>query len=147
MIRADDPWAAAEFLREHNTSAEHPDVTQSFIQYSESGAITGAIAMHHAGPHSVMGDIAILPGTNPRRLLHIALWYAFDQLKVRRLTMFVSAHNLRSIAFVERLGAYRGATLIDGCSDGDVYIYYLLPDQCPLWSKLNGKTSLDAKST
>ena len=140
MITADNPWGAAEFLRQHNTSTEHPDTVQAFCLYSRVGELVGAISFHHANSRSVMGDIALKEGHNPRRLIHIALWYAFAQLKVKRLTMFVAAHNLKSIAFVERLGAYRGATLIDGCSDGEVYIYYLLPDQCPLWSRLNGKT-------
>lgn len=147
MITADNPWAAADFIRQYNTSAEHPDTTQAFCKYSSSGELIGAIAFHHqAGQASIMGDIALKPGGMPRKLIHIALWYAFEQLRCRRLTMFVSAHNLKSIAFVERLGAHRGATLIDGCSDGDVYIYYLLPDQCPLWSRLNGKAIIHASS-
>lgn len=147
MIAADTPWEAARFLREHNQNAEHPDVCQTFCSYDTTGKITGAIAFHHANSRSVIGDIALLEGRMPKKLLHIALWYTFDQLKVLRLTLYVSAHNLKSIAFVERLGARRGATLIDGCSDGDVYIYYLLPDQCPLWSRFNGKKFIHPGST
>lgn len=147
MIVADRPWEASEFLRKHNTSAEHPAVCQTFISYSKTGEIIGATAFHHAGPLSVFADIATVGATFPGKLLLISLWYAFGSLKVRRLTMFVAASNLKSIAFVEQLGAHRGATLIDGCSDGDAYIYYLLPDNCLLWSKFNGKTVLGAGST
>jgi len=147
VIVADDPWAAARFLASHNQNAEHPEMCQSFCAYDSTGQIVGAIAFHHSNALSVVGDIALAEGKMPKKLLHIALWYAFDQLAVRRLTLYVSAHNLKSIAFVERLGAHRGATLLDGCSDGDVYIYYLLPDQCPLWSKFNGKKLIGPQAT
>ena len=141
MIRTDMPREAAEFLALHNQHAEHPEATQALVYLNHEGRITGALAYHHANALSCMCDIA-LESTFPRTLLHAGLWYPFTQLGLRRLTFFIAADNLRSIALVEKLGAFREATLQDGCSTGEAYIYCLRPEKCPLWSKFNGKRRL-----
>ena len=127
------------WLDERGVCGEHPDVCETFAWIDEQDVIQGALAFHHYNERSMFCDIALEGGRFPRKLLFAALWYAFEQLGVLRLTFFVAPSNLKSIALVEKLGAYRGATLEDGCSEGEVYIYYLLPEKCPIWSKLHGK--------
>ena len=140
------PREAAAFLNLHNQYAEHPEVTQTLVYLNGEGRITGALAYHHANPLSCMCDIA-LESSFPRTLLHAGLWYPFAQLGLRRLTFFVAADNLRSIALVEKLGAFREATLQDGCSTGEAYIYCLRPDKCSFWSIFNGKRRLGSSGT
>lgn len=146
MIRADMPLEAAAFLIKYGGQAEHPEACQSIVYIDRHEEVAGVVSFHHANPLSCMCDIAVSNGL-PRRLITAGLWYAFGQLKLRRLTFFVAAGNLKSIALVEKLGAFREATLQDGCSTGEVYIYCLRPENCPFWSKLNGKIRLEARSS
>lgn len=127
------------FFEKHEQPCEHRETFQGFLYVNADGIPKGAIALHHANQRSAVADILLLDSFFPKSLLTQFLWYAFEQLKLRRLTIYIAAHNLKSINLVEKLGAYRGATLIDGCNEGDVYIYYLLPERCPLWSRLYGK--------
>lgn len=134
------------FIEQHNSSTEPPDQIQGFLAYNSDLSPVGATAIHHNNGRSCVADIALPFGIFPRQLLISTLWYAFVQLGVSRLTMFISVTNLKSINLVEKLGAYRGATLIDGCREGDVYIYYLLPDRCRIWSKFYVKRRISTRS-
>lgn len=145
MIRADMAWEAAEFLLKYGGQAEHPEACQNLVYIDRFEEVAGVLSFHHANHLSCMCDIAVSHGL-PRSLLSAGLWYAFTQLKLRRLTFFVAAGNMKSIALVEKLGAFREATLQDGCSTGEVYIYCLRPENCPLWSKLN-EIRLKARSS
>jgi RimJ/RimL family protein N-acetyltransferase len=127
------------FLIDNNSNAELPEACQTFA-IVDKGVIQGAIAIHHSNGVNCWGDIALLPGVWPRKLVRAVLYYVFTQLQHRRLTMLIAASNLKSISLVEKLGAYREATLQDGCSDGDAYIYCLRPDKCPKWSNVNEQT-------
>lgn len=128
-----------QLIQSETGRAPHYDICQVIGWQNPEGQITGALAYYNANDRSVIVDIALLDGRFPRPLLHYGLWYPFEQLKVKRLTFYVAASNLKSINLVERLGAYREATLQDGCSDGDLHIYCLRPDKCLFWSKLNGQ--------
>ena len=127
-----------EFLRQHSEYAELPEACRTFGIWADDDTLVGAVAFHHCNEVNCFADIALLPGVWARGLLRASLWYAFEQLKLRRLTFVVAASNLQSIGLVEKLGAYREATLQDGCLTGAVYIYCLRRNKCPKWSKLNG---------
>jgi hypothetical protein len=126
------------FIRQYSGDCEHPEACQT-IAWEVGGELEAALAFHHANGSNCYADIVLTKGNWPRALAHAGLWYAFGQLKLRRLTFLVTASNIKSINLVEKLGAYREATLQDGCSDGDAYIYCLRPDKCRIWSRLNGK--------
>jgi RimJ/RimL family protein N-acetyltransferase len=144
----EDPHLVAAYFVSRGETCEHPDTIQGFMAYDAEGQALGATAFHHFNTRSVTVDICLSTGFFPKMLLFLTLWYGFEQLKCSRLTFYVSQTNLKSINLVEKLGAYRGATLIDGCREGDVYIYYLLPDRCRIWSKFYGKRRrLSATST
>mgnify|MGYP000024967503 CR=1 FL=1 len=137
LVTGEQAWIC-DYLTWRNTTCEHPDVCQTF-GWLKDDCLVGALAFHHANERNIYCDIALEEGRFPRKLLHVGLWYAFGQLKCRRLTFFVSADNLKSIALVKKLGAYREATLQDGSSSGEAYIYCLRPENCLIWSKLNGQ--------
>lgn len=139
MILTDRPEEVCAWLWQHNGTAEHHSACQTFGWWNAEGELRAALAFHHATERSCLCDIVLLDGWFPPRLLFLGLWYPFGQLGLRRLTFHVAESNLKSIALVEKLGAYREATLQDGCSDGDAYIYCLRPNNCKIWSKLDGK--------
>jgi RimJ/RimL family protein N-acetyltransferase len=112
----------------------HPSLSQSFGWLTPKGLIGGIVFHNHLG-QNISANIAIAGSHLPRGLLLAALAYGFVQLGCVRLTFFVTASNIKSIKFVTKLGAYREATLQDGCSDGDLYVYCLRPDRCNIWRK------------
>lgn len=138
---------ACAFLKRLIGQAELPQSCRTFVSVNTEGEVRAALAFHHFTTRSCYADIGVEGGFLPPNLLRMGLWYAFGQLGLRRLTFFIAASNLKSISLVERLGAYREATLQDGCSDGDAYIYCLRPDKCPIWRKLNEQRQFPAPSS
>lgn len=106
-----------------------------YFGWEREGQLTGGMGFRNYTEDSIEGCLALSEGRMPRHFLNLFLWYPFGQLKVKRLTFYITASNLKSINFVTKLGAYREATLPDGSADGDVYIYSLHPERCPLWRK------------
>ena len=132
------PIEVSAYLFQQLGFSEHPETVQT-VAYVSGGEIRAAFAFHHASALSCACDLAVSGGFLPQRFFYMGLWYPFIQLGVRRLTLGVAASNLKSINLVERLGAYREATLQDGCSAGDVHIYCLRPEKSLFWRKLHGK--------
>lgn len=114
--------------------------TYSAIGYVEGGELTGGLVFYNANKKNVFVNIALAGGKFPRPLLRAGLFYVFHQLALRRLTFIISPENIRSQNLVTRLGARREATLREAGDDGrDLYIYSLFPEDCYIWSVLNGK--------
>lgn len=140
MILLNHTAACCAFVETREAGFVRPYLAQGLGWINRAtGQIGAAICFYnHSGPNvEVMGasDSPVFP----RSLLTAAGRYAFLDLQVRRLTFFIAAANMPCISFVESLGAYREATLQDGCSTGDLYIYCLRSDRCKLWSKLYGR--------
>ena len=137
MITLGDPEEVAALFHRVMGMAEHPDVTQSLVYRGNDNSLQAAVSFHHFNPRSCWVDIVTTKGFLPKELLFSTFLYAFEQLELVRLTFFVAADNLKSIALVEGLGAIREATLQDGCSSGTAYIYCLRPNECLIWSRFN----------
>jgi hypothetical protein len=140
MIALDRTAQGALFIRDHGGGYWPPESSQ-VLSYRDGpdGPPLAAIQFYrHMGPN-VYSSFASTMQVFPRSLLLAAGRYAFLDLGCQRLTYEISSANLKSIQFVETLGAYREATLQDGCSDGDLHIYCLRPDRCELWRKLYGR--------
>lgn len=131
---------ASLFIADQGGGWTHPETAQSLLWYdSTTREILAAYQVFRVtGPNAWVSFASTAP-VFPRRLLEAVGYYTFIQLGLRRLTFEIAGSNLKSIKFVESLGAYREATLPDGCSDGDLHIYCLRPDRCPIWSKLYGR--------
>src|SRR5688572_71989 len=56
--------------------------------------------------------------------------YPFDQLGCKRVTALVDSDNLRSLAFVKRLGFAYEATLQDAAPNGDQIVFRMLKSEC-----------------
>lgn len=133
MIVVDQPQAVRNLLTSQNLWAP---VEGQYFGWIREGQVVGGVGFYNHNPNSIEVVLSLLDHTVTRRFLFLILWYPFGQLKVKRLTLFISASNLKSINFVTKLGAYREATLPDGSADGDAYIYCLRPERCHIWSKL-----------
>jgi hypothetical protein len=131
---------ASRFIEAQGGGWTLPETTQSFIWVDQATRLpTAAIQIFRVSSNNAWASFACTSGRFPRGLLEAVGRYAFLQLRLKRLTYEIAASNLKSIKFVESLGAYREATLPDGCSDGDMHIYCLRPDRCPIWRKLYGR--------
>lgn len=148
MILLNHTAACCAFIYENGGGHVVPSLAQGLGWVNRrSGMIEAAAVFHNRQGPNIEVCIASTARVMPRSLLDAIGAYAFLDLKVRRLTFMIAADNISSINFVESLGAYREATLQDGCSTGDLYIYCLRPDRCKLWSKLYGRRRQRTSST
>lgn len=65
-----------------------------------------------------------------RAFFEVVFGYAFNQLKLKRLTGLVSAKNAAALRFDRHLGFEDEAVLKDGCEDGDVIVLVMRPETC-----------------
>lgn len=65
-----------------------------------------------------------------REFLSLCFHYAFEQLKVKRITGLVAASNTQALRFDEHLGFVREATLADAAPDGDLIVLRMYKHEC-----------------
>jgi hypothetical protein len=65
-----------------------------------------------------------------REFFEVVFGYAFNQLKLKRLTGLVAANNDRALKFDRHLGFENETVLKDGCEDGDVIVLVMRPETC-----------------
>lgn len=64
------------------------------------------------------------------------LEYPFERWKVRRLTAEINEGNTRSIRNAEMMGfKHEGTKRHAGGAGGNILIYGLLPEECPIWTR------------
>lgn len=111
----------------------------SALGWELNGKLTAGIVFHDSNGVHCLVNIAIDGGSFPIALVKAGLSYAFGQLKLKRLTFIISESNIRSQKLCTALGAIPEATLRDADINGNLLIYALFPDNCPIWSRLNGQ--------
>jgi RimJ/RimL family protein N-acetyltransferase len=102
------------------------------------GKIIGGIVYSRWNGAHCLCNIALLPGYNHKELIVSGLHYGFSQLGLRRLTFTISQDNIASQRFVRHLGATLEATLQGADPSGDLLIFALFPENCPLWRRFYG---------
>lgn len=127
-----------EWVHQHGGGKAYPDSYQT-IGWVENGQLTGGLVFHDSNGIHCLTNIALLNNKFPLPLLRAGLLYPFSQLKLKRLTFFVSSANLQSQTLVRRLGAVLEATLQDTDPSGNTLIYALFPENCTLWKRFNGQ--------
>lgn len=98
----------------------------------------GLVFYESNGAHCLV-NIALTDRLFPLSLLKAGLFYTFSQLSLKRLTFLIAEDNIPSQNLVRRLGAIPEATLRDAALNGNLLIFALFPDNCKIWSRLNGK--------
>lgn len=109
------------------------------LGYLTDGKLTAGLVFHDANGAHCMVNIALDGGVFPVKLLKYGLRYTFGQLQLKRLTFLIKEANIASINLVRKLGATHEATLRDADITGNLLIYALFPEDCKIWSRLNGQ--------
>lgn len=104
-----------------------------------SPELTAGLVFYSSNGKNCFVNIAIEGKRFPRGLLRAGLYYAYSQLKLKRLTFSIEEANLPSQNLVTRLGAVHEATLRDAGLTGNLLIYALFPENCKIWSRINGQ--------
>lgn len=115
-----------------------PGTFQAIASFTPEG-IRGALVFYDCNSKNCLVNLALEGKTFPRELLRAGLLYPFNQLTLRRLTFLISSANIPSQNLVRQLGAIHEATLREADPLGDTLIYALFPENCPIWSRFNGK--------
>jgi hypothetical protein len=138
MLVWENPAQIGEWIRSRKGGNLAPG-TFSAIGWVSGGDLKAAIAFSDSNGKNCQASIAVDHTFLPPSLLKAGLFYAYKQLALRRLTFMVSHANIRSQNLVTRLGAKREATLQEADEDGgDLLIYVLFPENCRIWSRING---------
>lgn len=141
LIRTDlEPYSTAninEWVAGHGGGRAFP-TSFTALGWRQGNRTVGGLVFYASNKKNVYVNIALVPGWNPVGLISAGFRYV-EQLGVRRLTFFISSTNLRSVRFVIGLGATHEATLREAEPDGDLHIYALFPENCPIWRKCREK--------
>lgn len=138
MLVWDNPDVINEWVNSQGGGRAHPGKCTA-LGWVENSALTAGVVFHDSNGSNCLTNIAITGKRFPILLLKASLRYPFGQLKLKRLTFIISEGNMPSIELVSRLGAIPEATLRDADINGNLLIYALFPENCLIWSRLNGK--------
>lgn len=122
----------SEWVAERSGTTAPPTVAT--IGWERDGRLTAGIYFDTMGSNNVFAHIAS-EGLMPWQLLAAAMGYAYDQLKLDRVTLMVDDDNEACLSFVRALGAELEATLKQARKGGDVRLYVLWKDN-RFWRKL-----------
>jgi len=102
--------------------------------------LAGAVFSGYNGKHCLVNVASVAREKDriPVALVKAGLRYAFGQLLLRRLTFLISESNITSQNLARAFGAKLEATLQDADPDGNLLIFALFPEDCKIWSRLNG---------
>lgn len=141
MIIWDSPEQVNQFIGQHGGGYCFPGSFQALGWVNPQGVLTAGLSFHDSNGASCRVNIALSEKTFPLGLLKAGFFYVFRQLKLKRLTFTIHSANIPSQELVRRLGAIHEATLRDAEPTGDTLIYALFPEDCKLWSRINGQVS------
>jgi RimJ/RimL family protein N-acetyltransferase len=144
MLIWDSPNGINEWVSLHGGGFAAPGYCTALGWIDDAGRLVGGIVYHQSNGAHCLANIALANKTFPIGLLKAGLRYAFAQLKLKRLTFIIKSDNIASINLVTALGASLEATLRDADISGNLLIFALFPEDCPIWRKLNGQ---ERKST
>lgn len=121
------------------------DRAHTSIGVEDAGDIVAGILYDNWNPSNVCMHVAAKPGVNwvSRALLKLVFGYAFDGLRVKRVTGVVPASNTAARRFDEHLGFKLEARLKDAAADGDMLLYVMFRKDC----RYLGVTTKDTKGT
>jgi len=71
-----------------------------------------------------------------KEFLRIGIAYPFKQLKVAKILGFIDSTNIKSISFVNKIGAKLEASIKDVGKYGDILIYSINKQQCKIFNRL-----------
>lgn len=109
------------------------------IGLSRDGELCGAACFTCCNGVNIYVHMAITDTWCTSLLLTLIGRYVFEQLGLRRLTIFVERSNLRAVQFHQRLGAIPEGCLVGAASGGDDILIFRVMHDCIYWRRSNGK--------
>lgn len=138
MLIWDSPETVNDWVALHG-GGRAPKGACTALGWTENNRLIGGLVFWEANGAHCLVNIALTEGSFPKGLLKAGLLYVFHQLQLKRLTFIIADGNMRSQSLVRRLGAIPEATLRDADVNGNLLIFALFPENCTIWSRLNGK--------
>jgi len=99
---------------------------------SDKGELIAGVLFNHYTGHDISMHIAALRGrlwATPG-VISTIFGYPFNQLQCRRVTGFVSARNVATIAFDKKAGFVEEGRLRDATPEGDMIILGMTRNEC-----------------
>lgn len=138
MLVWDCPDLINDWVSSRKGGRSHPGKCSALGWVKSSQLVAGLVFHDSNGSHCLV-NIAVDGRTFPIGLLKAGLRYSFGQLQLKRLTFVISESNIRSQELCANLGAVPEATLRDADINGNLLIYALFPENCKIWSRINGQ--------
>lgn len=138
MLVWDDPDSINDWIGSRNGGRAHPGKCTA-LGWLKDGKLIAGLVFHDANGAHCLVNIALDGKSFPIGLLKAGLRYVFLQLQLKRLTFIITGANIASQRLCSALGAIHEATLRDADINGNLLIYALFPENCKIWSRLNGK--------
>lgn len=93
------------------------------------GELVAGVVYTDCSGANITANIAVA-GRLSKDFFRVAFGYPFNQLKRRRLTVYVDDSNHRSLNFVENLGFTRESVMERAHPNGDVIVYRMFKEDC-----------------
>lgn len=119
------------FIVEHlNIDIPTPD-RGSVIGWIRNGEVVSGVVYERFTGTSIAASIVNKPGSMfSTRFLWTIFDYPFNQLKVKKIIVYIRGTNHKSIAMVERMGFVKHSEMEDVFPDGSMVIYTIEKHQC-----------------
>tara|TARA_R110000868_G_scaffold247991_3_gene504353 strand:+ start:7868 stop:8314 length:447 start_codon:yes stop_codon:yes gene_type:complete len=134
------PWVA------ERTGGKWTKGRGSAIGKIKDGELVAGILYEDSNGTNIMGHIAGEGQWLDKTLLWIMFDYPFRQLGVNRITASVNSDNVKSIAFLERIGFIMEARLHGATSKGDILLFRMFKSECKYLESRYGKTAIGTTS-
>lgn len=139
MLVWDCPDVINEWVASRKGGFAHMGKCSALGWVNPAGTLVAGVVFYDTNGKHCLVNIALDGSNFPLGLLKAALRYTFGQLQLRRLTFIIDESNLRSQNLCAKLGAVHEATLRDAGISGNMLIYALFPEDCKVWSRINGQ--------
>lgn len=117
-------WIAAEL---HSTFCPEAATAIGLVR---NGVIIAGAMFENWNRKSIMVHMAISGGRVTRQFIGTIFDYAYRQLDCEKVICPVDSTNVKSIAFLEKLGFGEEARIREAARTGDILIYTLARDRC-----------------
>lgn len=96
-----------------------------------NGELVAGIVIDHFNGSNAFAHVTITkPGKDTYALIRAFFDYAFNQLRLKRVTGLVPSENTRALAFDKKVGFEQEFVIKDGSAAGDMIVLVMRPDKC-----------------
>ena len=127
----DEHQRVAEWVAAQTDCSAHAWAGYVCVGLEKSGAlVAGVVLESYNGRNANIHVAGVGKHWLSRNLLTTIFHYAFNHLKLKRLTGLVPASNVAALDFDRHIGFELEYVMPDGAKDGDLCILVMRPEQC-----------------